>query len=505
MTEEADENLLPPGTEVAGRYRIVRPLAAGGMGQVYVALNIAVGTEIALKTLHGQLSGRKELVARFRREAYAASSVGHENIIVFTDAGFDASLRIYYLCSELLRGDELRKLMNEGALTKADLFEIMLQVCGAVDAAHRKGVVHRDLKPENLIITRDRRGMLAKVLDFGIAKVLDAETTADLRTKTNAALGTPGYMSPEQFTNAKVDAKSDVFALGCILYECLSGREPFDPTSLQTTMLAMMTGDRVPLEDAELEAIVAPALLWDHGKRMGSARELADALERYQANHSEVAWIIHAPSVPSPAPVVTVGNNLVTPPEVTLDQPEHAADTVKAPLPEPANTGSRSTHHSWSGQTSLGSAGLFGRHGRWIAVAGAAMITCAIALLVLFPRQNTRAPVVVRTPPTTVVTPTPVVAPPTPEPVAVPNPTVAPMPTDVALPTPVVAERRDRHGRRGRERNVHAPVAVPTASAAHPRGPHCADERFTYNSTTQRCCYTHRNGRHDCDGTVEQR
>jgi serine/threonine-protein kinase len=213
--------------EYVGSYRIVSRLGKGGMGEVFVAEHVMLGNKAVVKMLLRELSDDQAVIDRFFNEAKAATQVKHPGIIQIFDFGLHASGSAF-IVMELLDGETLARRIQRGRLAPINAAVIARQVASAVDAAHKSGIIHRDLKPDNLFLVPDpevSEGERVKVLDFGIAKLASQSTHS---TATGQLFGTPFYMSPEQCKNtASVDARTDVYALGCILYEMLTGRRPF--------------------------------------------------------------------------------------------------------------------------------------------------------------------------------------------------------------------------------------------------------------------------------------
>jgi serine/threonine-protein kinase len=225
------------GSVIAGRYRLDRLLASGGMGSVYLATQLGVGRAVAVKVLRPDLVSDLPIVKRFYREAHAVSQLNHPNIVRIVDFGIDPSSNSPFLALELVRGQTLREFMEQnGPVGERPAAELMVQVAKALVEAHQKGVVHRDLKPENLMVEVLPDGdSHLRVLDFGLSKVIGASTGGRL-TATGAVVGTPLYMSPEQSTGGEIDFRSDLYSLGCILYELIAGRAPFNGSSALEVM-----------------------------------------------------------------------------------------------------------------------------------------------------------------------------------------------------------------------------------------------------------------------------
>ena len=273
--------MLTAGSRI-GPYEIVSLLGSGGMGDVYRARDARLGRVVALKVLLPDVAGDPGRRQRFEQEARAASALNHPNILSVYDTGSQDGL--VYMVSELIDGETLRDHLKRGALPQSRTLEIAGQLADALAAAHAADIVHRDLKPENIMLTRDGR---AKILDFGLAKQVTPRTPgsdeADVLTRTTpgAVLGTAGYMSPEQVRGEAVDLRSDLFSFGLVLYECLSGRPPFErPTGVEV-MTAILREDPPELPDTvapALRQIVAHCLEKEPERRFHSARDLAFAL-----------------------------------------------------------------------------------------------------------------------------------------------------------------------------------------------------------------------------------
>ncbi|MGH9845884.1 MAG: serine/threonine-protein kinase [Blastocatellia bacterium] len=215
------------GTILDGRYRLESLIGEGGMGDVYRATHVHLDTEFAVKLLKPEFVANQTAIKRFRLEAKAAGRIHHPNAVRVTDFGVTPE-RIVFLVMELVQGESLRGIMrNEGQIDYLRTINIVRQVCGAVDAAHRAGIIHRDLKPDNILIEAVNNIERVKVLDFGIAKLREAKTDSFL-TQAGTIIGTPQYMSPEQCQGKSLDPRSDIYSIGILLYEMLSGEVPFD-------------------------------------------------------------------------------------------------------------------------------------------------------------------------------------------------------------------------------------------------------------------------------------
>ena len=225
-----------------GHYRIVERIGAGGMGVVYRARDERLDRDVAVKVLHRDVARDADRLSRFEREAKAVAKLDHPNILSIHDFGSEDG--VTYAVTELLDGKNLRQSIPESGLPWQKVVEIGAAIADGLAAAHRRGIVHRDLKPENVFITADGR---VKVLDFGLAQVREpVEEAAETATLTPAGtvpgsvMGTMGYMSPEQLRGQPVDARSDIFALGCVLYEMLAGKAAFVRKNAAETSAAIL-------------------------------------------------------------------------------------------------------------------------------------------------------------------------------------------------------------------------------------------------------------------------
>jgi eukaryotic-like serine/threonine-protein kinase len=276
-----------------GPYEILSAIGAGGMGEVYRARDARLGREVALKVLPESVSKDEDRLRRFAQEARAVAALNHPNILAVHDIGSQAGT--HYIVTELLEGSTLREKLSSGAVPPRRAIDYAIQIAQGLASTHEKGVVHRDLKPENLFITKDGR---IKILDFGLAKQTLAaaaqagdETTiaSGVQTSAGAVLGTAGYMSPEQVRGEAVDQRTDIFALGTVLYEMLSGQRAFHRDSAVETMTAILKEDPPEITSGKtqvspaLERIVRRCLEKDAGQRFQSAKDLGFALDSISA------------------------------------------------------------------------------------------------------------------------------------------------------------------------------------------------------------------------------
>ncbi|MEP6717877.1 MAG: protein kinase [bacterium] len=282
--ETTSDELL--GQTLAGKYRIDEKLSEGGMGTVYKGTHVLMDKTVAVKVLRPSLAADEKIVARFSREARAASRISHPHAISVTDFGEDEN-GIVFLVMEYLEGETLKDLIRrEGPLSLARVVEIIKQVSDALNAAHEQGVVHRDLKSDNIMLLSATGNDYAKVLDFGIAKIKEREGDYDPGlTAPDLVIGTPQYMSPEQCSQASdIDARSDIYSLGVITYEMLVGHVPFTGASPTEIMMKHLQqpAPSVLKERSDLPAavgrVVARALEKQPQTRYASANELVEDL-----------------------------------------------------------------------------------------------------------------------------------------------------------------------------------------------------------------------------------
>jgi DNA-binding NarL/FixJ family response regulator/tRNA A-37 threonylcarbamoyl transferase component Bud32 len=285
---------LMPGTILGDRYIIEEAIGCGGMSTVYKAKHRLMERIVAIKTLHQRLLTEENQVKRFYQEAKAASSLNHRNIITMFDFGVTSD-GVPFLVMDYIDGKSLAELLEQQALSLSSCLAIFIQVCDALSHAHKRGTIHRDLKPSNImVVASDEENEQVKLVDFGIAKLALGANSDPHLTKTGELFGTPFYMSPEQIRGLAVDARSDIYSLGCVLYQALAGQVPFTGESAYQIFSSQVndTPSRLPLLapgksiPAELEAILFKALAKDEFQRHQSALELKNELAKVLASLS---------------------------------------------------------------------------------------------------------------------------------------------------------------------------------------------------------------------------
>lgn len=281
---------LEPGQLIDNKYRVVRLIGEGGMGAVYEGENARIRRRVAIKTLHAAIANNAEVVTRFEREAQAAGRIGSDHILEVLDLGALPN-GDRYIVMEFLDGEPLSKRIERfGRLSPGQLLPIMRQVLDGLGAAHAAGIIHRDLKPENIFILKQKAGRqdYVKLIDFGISK-FQSDQQSMAMTRTGTMMGTPLYMSPEQANgSAEADARSDLYAIGVIMYEALTGSTPFTAKTFNELLFQIVLLDIPPLQsvvpglDPEFSAIVQRAMARDRSQRFQSTAELWQALEAWQ-------------------------------------------------------------------------------------------------------------------------------------------------------------------------------------------------------------------------------
>jgi serine/threonine-protein kinase len=359
-----DAHLPQPGDVVGGKYRVDSFIARGGMGAVLAATHQITGRRLALKWVLTSAEHDAESTYRLLREARAAARVRHPNVVDVYDVGeHEGSL---FLVMELLEGETLHdKLKAGGALDPRTTLGLLLPALRAVEAAHACQVVHRDLKPSNIYLSRGAAAdeITPRVLDFGISKILAAGGDGERSvTRTGAVIGTPHYMSPEQLTGAEPDARADIYALGVILYQCLTGRLPFSEANYNALVLQIATGTPVPIAalaprvPAGLIAVVMRAMARAPADRFESVSDLIGALQPWStelasaprmpahvSSKTKRVWMILTACVLAAVAVwltweQSESNGLAAPEPPAVDRAQTPATPIAAPAPAPVLT-----------------------------------------------------------------------------------------------------------------------------------------------------------------------
>src|SRR5438477_9404597 len=272
-----------------GHYKLSKSIGTGGMGDVYLATDVTAGRKAALKLLPTRFTGDAERLKRFQQEARAVVRLNHPNILTVYDIGEDHS--IHYIASELIEGETLRQRLGRGPMQLSEAVDIAIQVTSALAAAHEAGIVHRDIKPENIMLRQDG---YVKVLDFGIAKLAEQELPVTMprdealllvETNLGSILGTVRYMSPEQACGVPVDKTTDIWSVGVVLYDTLTGHSPFSGDTPAEVMSSILETEAPPLTNyiphppSELQQLITKTLRKDRNQRYQTAQELLEALK----------------------------------------------------------------------------------------------------------------------------------------------------------------------------------------------------------------------------------
>jgi serine/threonine-protein kinase len=345
-TAQKKEHEDAVGQVIADRYRLVKKLGEGGMGEVYVAEHVHIEKRVALKLLRPEVLSNQEAVTRFKQEARSASSIGHENIIEIDDFGTLPDGRVY-LTMEYLAGAPLADMIEE-PLPLDRALSILIQTCRGLAAAHAKGIVHRDMKPENIYVTQKDGRDIPKILDFGIAKVSHGDGKEHL-TRTGAIFGTPFYMAPEQALGQPIDHRADIYAVGVIMYETFTGAVPFRADSFMGILTQHITAQPVPpsqqamqhgrVVPPAIEHIILRAMAKNPADRFQSMNELAEAM-------TEVYRQIAGPGMTAAWAAAPVGQSQFVPVQTSYhqaagsrSQPMALPMTPSTPFPAPITGG----------------------------------------------------------------------------------------------------------------------------------------------------------------------
>jgi serine/threonine protein kinase len=282
-------------TKTVTNYHFIRLIGEGGMANVYEAEHVVLKKRVAIKVLKAHLNETSAFM-RFQREAQTASRIRHPNIVGVYDCGM-SELGEPYMVMDLVAGETLDRRLKQGPLSINESLEIIKMVCAGAACAHENGVLHRDLKPSNIILEEQGREKIARVLDFGIAKIVQDTDNAALKTRTGELFGTPTYMSPEQIGGETLDQRSDIFAIGCILYELLTGQPPVVGNTIMEIMFKQVNETPCSLSEAslgrkfprQLENLVFRAIAKQPSSRFATAKRMLIAIENFQAGKEDDA------------------------------------------------------------------------------------------------------------------------------------------------------------------------------------------------------------------------
>jgi serine/threonine-protein kinase len=344
-TSAVDRNTPDPtadrllGRVLGGRYRLLERLGQGGMGTVYRATHTLMDKPVALKILRAELATDAEAVARFHREARSASRLDHDHCIRVTDFG-QSDDGLLFLVMELLDGVSLSHVTRRGPVPAARAAAIGVAIAEALAHAHEQGIVHRDLKPDNVFLARRQKGReIVKVLDFGLAKLASDSALGPSITRDGTVFGTPEYMAPEQAEGEKLDGRTDVYALGVILYQLVCGEVPFKSSNFVALLTKQVSEEPTPPRERRpdlnippgLELVILRCLTKRREDRYATAAEVADALEPFAASDTSQSILLPTREIShsGPLPVLRGGPDL----SATRDM------AMPTPMPEPAGEG----------------------------------------------------------------------------------------------------------------------------------------------------------------------
>ena len=335
-----------------GKFEIKRVLGNGAMGEVYLGVDPAIGREVAITTIRPSAAAGGDAKERYAREARAAGVLNHPNLVTIYEFGEDQG--VLYIAMEFVKGHDLEDLLREQSLTRSETLEVLAQVCDGLGFAHRQHIVHRDIKPANVRVQRDGKRLHAKVMDFGVAKISNSDMTA-----TGMVMGTVSYMAPEYIRTGKPDPRSDLFAVGVMLYEGLSGRKPFSGDTTPTVLYKIVNEPPDPIDLEQLHGI-SPAirsvldrsLCKNPDERFQTAEDLAKALRAAkdpswmgQVEDATARLQASAPTAPA----------VVPPPSAATQQVPAAPPTPPSVVvaPRPAAASSAGSKGLWLGLAAL--------------------------------------------------------------------------------------------------------------------------------------------------------
>ncbi|MGC4117165.1 MAG: protein kinase [Myxococcales bacterium] len=314
------------GKLVGGKYKVAKKLGQGGMGSVYLAENVGIGQRVAIKFLNPSFFGEETVVARFLNEARSYGALTHPNAVQLHEHGQDDDGNLY-ICMEFVEGQDLKHLLeSEKRLALKDALDIVLQICDVLAYAHGKGIVHRDLKPENVMVVKGLRGWHAKVMDFGVARLADTNRV----TAAGSICGTPRYMAPEQAEGKDIDHRVDVYAVGLVLFESLTGHHPFTASTIAETMRRQVMDPMPHIKDIApelnlseaLDAAIQKAVAKEREQRWDSMTEFAKTLVALTPTAT-----VDALNSKPPAPTQTDAKTLLRAPPV--EKTGHASAPYK--------------------------------------------------------------------------------------------------------------------------------------------------------------------------------
>ncbi|HJW73600.1 MAG TPA: protein kinase [Geothrix sp.] len=340
--------------EKLGKFEIKRVLGNGAMGEVYLGVDPSIGREVAIKTILPAAAQGGDAKERFAREARAAGVLNHPNLVTIYEFGEDQG--VLYIAMEFVKGHDLEELLQEQSITRSEALEILAQVCDGLGFAHRQHIVHRDIKPSNVRVQRDGRRLIAKVMDFGVAKISNSDMTA-----TGMVMGTVSYMAPEYIRTGKPDPRSDLFAVGVMLYECLSGRKPFSGDTTPTVLYKIVNEEPEPIDTERLQgispairAVLSRSLSKNPDERFQTAEDLAKTLRAakdpsWVGQVEESTTLLKAASAPTAPAVPSASSPTI---QQAMVQTASTAVTAGAQIPVSAPA-SGSRKGLWIGLAAL--------------------------------------------------------------------------------------------------------------------------------------------------------
>src|SRR5256714_57417 len=381
---------LPPGTKL-GRYEIRAKIGEGGMGEVYLAEDTSLGRKVAIKVLAERFTQNRDRLSRFDQEAYAASALNHPNIITIYEMG-DEDGR-HFIATEFIDGVTLKKHLRSGPIDFPEVLNIAIQMAGALEEAHAAGIIHRDIKPENIMI---RRNGHIKMLDFGLAKLTEAlsadepdgeaVTRAQVRTDAGVVMGTSQYMSPEQARGLPVDARTDIWSLGVLLYEMVAGRAPFTGNTKTDVIVAIANNDPQPIGrfapkvPPEFEWIVMKALRKEATERYQTIRGVESDLKKLKQRYEFQSELERTMAPESIAGSLTASSPYLTGPVPAAERAIPTEANPSGSLPTTQNTRELSEHP----------VGKIKRHKLAIAFIVLAIVSIAIGIAII---RSARKPI----------------------------------------------------------------------------------------------------------------